>query len=124
MMNAKNHFILFVLSMLAALVYSTAVAQNLTKSVKFDPYLPGELNEQSLSSLADDDIDSARIFIERAYRLNPLSPDINANLALIRKIYNDQNRYQISRGKYTSNLEELRAKEKLDNALPSLWPKK
>lgn len=61
-------------------------AQPADKAPQFDPYLPGELNERALYALKEQDISTARILLERAYRLNPHSPDIKANLEAVRKI--------------------------------------
>lgn len=57
--------------------------------------MPGELNEYALYVLQTGDADTARILLERAYRLNPLSPDIKDNLELVRSLYESQETYNI-----------------------------
>ena len=61
-------------------------AQSLNDAPQFDPYLPGELNERALYALKENDVATAVILLERAYLLNPHSPDIKTNLELVRKI--------------------------------------
>ena len=89
---------------------------------QFDPYLPGELNERALYALKENDISTAVILLERAYRLNPNSPDIKANLEIVRKITQDKTPIQVN-GEviYLDALGNTVSPEKtLD--VPALWP--
>jgi len=70
-------------------------AETINVAPKFNPYMPGELNEYALYVLQTGDADTARILLERAYRLNPLSPDIKDNLELVRSLYESQETYNI-----------------------------
>lgn len=97
-------------------------AQPSTVAPQFDPYLPGELNERALYSLKDGDVPTAVILLERAYLLNPNSPDIKANLELVRKI--DQAKAAVQINGVPIYLDALgntvTAEEKMD--VPALWP--
>lgn len=89
---------------------------------QFDPYLPGELNERALYELKIGDISTALILLERAYRLNPNSPDVKANLELVRKINQEKMPIQVN-GEvvYLDVLGNTASPEKtLD--VPALWP--
>lgn len=79
-------FISLLALMLVLLAGSFVHAQPSTGAPQFDPYLPGELNERALYALKNDDISTALILLERAYRLNPNSPDIKSNLEIVRNI--------------------------------------
>lgn len=97
-------------------------AQPYDKAPQFDPYLPGELNERALYALKEQNISTALILLERAYRLNPHSPDIKANLELVRKIDKEKISIQID-GKvvYLDALGNTVSPESpLDS--PALWP--
>jgi hypothetical protein len=97
-------------------------AQPSDKAPQFDPYLPGELNERALYALKEQDISTALILLERAYRLNPHSPDIKANLELLRMIDKEKISIQID-GKvvYLDALGNTVSPESpLDS--PALWP--
>jgi hypothetical protein len=97
-------------------------AQPYDKAPQFDPYLPGELNERALYALKEQDISTALILLERAYRLNPHSPDIKANLELLRMIDKEKISIQID-GKvvYLDALGNTVSPESpLDS--PALWP--
>lgn len=84
------------LLLMGLLTCSMLNAQPLNIAPQFDPYLPGELNERALYALKDNDISSAIILLERAYLLNPNSPDIKANLELVRKIKQEKNPIQVN----------------------------
>ncbi|MBU3613080.1 hypothetical protein [Polynucleobacter sp. MG-27-Goln-C1] len=97
-------------------------AQSSTLTPQFDPYLPGELNERALYALKDGDVSTAIILLERAYLLNPNSPDIKANLEVVRKI--DQAKAPIQINGEPIYLDALgntvTAEEGVD--VPALWP--
>lgn len=97
-------------------------AQPSTVAPQFDPYLPGELNERALYSLKDGDVSTAFILLERAYLLNPNSPDIKANLELVRKI--DQAKAPVQINGEPIYLDALgntvTTEERID--VPALWP--
>ncbi len=97
-------------------------AQPSTVAPQFDPYLPGELNERALYALKDGDVSTAIILLERAYLLNPNSPDIKANLEVVRKI--DQAKAPIQINGEPIYLDALgntvTAEERVD--VPALWP--
>jgi hypothetical protein len=97
-------------------------AQPLNVAPQFDPYLPGELNERALYALKDNDISTAVILLERAYRLNPNSPDIKANLEIVRKIKQDKTPIQVN-GEviYLDALGNTVRPEKTED-VPALWP--
>jgi len=97
-------------------------AQPLNVAPQFDPYLPGELNERALYALKDNDISTAVILLERAYRLNPNSPDIKANLDIVRKIKQDKTPIQVN-GEviYLDALGNTVRPEKTED-VPALWP--
>jgi hypothetical protein len=111
--------LLLVMSMVAV---STLRAQPMNVAPQFDPYLPGELNERALHSLKDNDISTAVILLERAYRLNPNSPDIKANLEIVRKIKQDNAPIQVN-GEvvYLDALGNTVSREKAVD-IPALWP--
>lgn len=97
-------------------------AQPSTVAPQFDPYLPGELNERALYSLKDGDVSTAVILLERAYLLNPNSPDIKANLEAVRKIDQAKSPIQINGEPiYLDALgNTVTAEERID--IPALWP--
>ena len=97
-------------------------AQSLNDAPQFDPYLPGELNERALYALKDNDVSTAVILLERAYRLNPHSPDIKANLELVRKI--NQTKALIQINGEVVYLDALGNAVSADKAvdIPALWP--
>jgi hypothetical protein len=97
-------------------------AQPMNMAPQFDPYLPGELNERALYALKDNDISTAVILLERAYRLNPNSPDIKANLEIVRKIKQDKTPIQVN-GEviYLDALGNTVSPEKTVD-VPALWP--
>lgn len=97
-------------------------AQPLNIAPQFDPYLPGELNERALHALKDHDVSTAVILLERAYRLNPHSPDIKSNLDLVRKIDQDKTVIQINGGvMYLDDIGNTVSAEKMLD-VPALWP--
>ena len=97
-------------------------AQPLNGPPVFDPYLPGELNERALYALKEQDISTAVILLERAYRLNPHSPDIKANLEVVRKIAQEKNPIEIN-GEvvYLDALGNSVSTDKVVD-IPALWP--
>jgi hypothetical protein len=97
-------------------------AQPLNTAPQFDPHLPGELNERALYALKDHDVSTAVILLERAYRLNPHSPDIKANLEVVRQIAQDKAAIQIN-GEviYLDTLGKTVSPEKILD-VPALWP--
>jgi hypothetical protein len=111
--------LLLVMGMVAI---STLRAQPMNVAPQFDPYLPGELNERALYALKDNDISTAVILLERAYRLNPNSPDIKANLEIVRKIKQDMTPIQVN-GEviYLDALGNTVSPEKAVD-VPALWP--
>lgn len=119
----NKHALTPILLLIMGLLASTILrAQTSTIAPQFDPYLPGELNERALYSLKDGDVSTAVILLERAYRLNPNSPDIKANLELVRKI--DQAKTLIEIKGEPIYLDALgntvTIEEKVD--IPTLWP--
>jgi len=105
---------LFVSSMLSA--------QPLNGVPEFDPYLPGELNERALYALKEQDISTAVILLERAYRLNPHRPDIKVNLEVVRKIAQEKTPIEIN-GEvvYLDALGNSVSTDKVVD-IPALWP--
>jgi hypothetical protein len=120
-MNKRNLITIFILAM-GILTSSLLRAQPITIAPKFDPYLPGELNERALYALKDNDVSTAVILLERAYRLNPHSPDIKANLEIVRKIAQEKAPIQIN-GEvvYLDELGNSVSAEKVVD-VPALWP--
>jgi hypothetical protein len=97
-------------------------AQSLNEAPQFDPYLPGELNERALYSLKENDVPTAVILLERAYRLNPHSPDIKANLDLVRQIDQAKSPIQIhGEVVYLDALGNTVSTDKVVD-VPALWP--
>jgi hypothetical protein len=115
----SSSILFLVMSLLAS---STIIAQSLNEAPQFDPYLPGELNERALYALKENDVPTAVILLERAYRLNPHSPDIKANLELVRKIDQANAPTQIN-GEvvYLDALGNTVSSEKIVD-VPALWP--
>ena len=101
---------------------ATLRAQSLNEAPQFDPYIPGELNERALYSLKENDVSTAVILLERAYRLNPHSPDIKANLELVRQI--DQAKAPIQINGEVVYLDALGNTVSADKVVdvPALWP--
>ena len=97
-------------------------AQPALDAPKFDPYLPGELNERALYALQVNDVETALILLERAYRLNPNSPDIKANLGIVRNIAQEHASISIT-GEviYLDPLGNPVSSEKVLD-VPPLWP--
>ena len=120
-MNKRNLITIFILAM-GFLASPLLRAQSSNTAPKFDPYLPGELNERALYALKDNDVSTAVILLERAYRLNPHSPDIKANLEIIQKIAQDKRPVQIN-GEvvYLDELGNTVSADKVVD-IPALWP--
>ena len=110
------------LLVMGLVVCSTLRAQSLNEAPQFDPYLPGELNERALYALKENDVSTAVILLERAYRLNPHSPDIKTNLELVRKIDQAKAPIQVN-GEvvYLDALGNTLSAEKTVD-VPALWP--
>ena len=110
------------LLVMSLLTCSMLKAQPSTMAPQFDPYLPGELNERALYALKENDISTAVILLERAYRLNPHSHDIKANLELVRKIDLEKSPIQVS-GEviYLDALGNTVSPDRLVD-IPTLWP--
>jgi hypothetical protein len=118
----KRTFASILLLVMGLLATTLLRAQPSDKAPQFDPYLPGELNERALYALKEQDISTARILLERAYRLNPYSPDIKTNLEIVRKIDQQKTPIQVD-GKvvYLDALgNTLIPETSLDS--PALWP--
>ena len=115
----SSSILLLVIGMVASSMLS---AQPLSGVPVFDPYLPGELNERALYALKEQDISTAVILLERAYRLNPHSPDIKANLEAVRKIAQEKNPIEIN-GEvvYLDALGNSVSTDKVVD-IPALWP--
>jgi hypothetical protein len=117
--HISSSILFLVMSLLTCSMLS---AQSLNEAPQFDPYLPGELNERALYALKDNDVSTAVILLERAYRLNPHSPDIKANLEIVRKIAQEKAPIQIN-GEvvYLDELGNSVSAEKVVD-VPALWP--
>jgi len=115
----SSSLLFLVMGLLACSMLS---AQSLNSAPEFDPYLPGELNERALYALKEQDISTAVILLERAYRLNPYSPDIKANLELVRKIAQEKTPIEIN-GEvvYLDALGNTVSADKVVD-IPALWP--
>jgi len=115
----SSSILFLVIGLLAS---STLSAQSLSEAPQFDPHLPGELNERALYALKENDVPTAVILLERAYRLNPHSPDIKANLEFVRKIDQAKTPIQIN-GEvvYLDALGNTVSTEKIVD-IPALWP--
>lgn len=119
----NNRTSLSCLFLLMSLLASSLLrAQPSTVAPQFDPYLPGELNERALYSLKDGDVSTAVILLERAYLLNPNSPDIKTNLEIVRRIDQEKAAIQINGEPiYLDALgNTMTAEERID--VPALWP--
>ena len=110
------------LLVMGLLTCSMLRAQSLSAAPEFDPHLPGELNERALFTLKNDDIPTAVILLERAYLLNPHSPDIKANLEVVRKIAQEKTAIEIN-GEvvYLDALGNSVSADKVID-VPALWP--
>ena len=118
--HISSSLLFLVIGLLASSMLS---AQSLNSAPEFDPYLPGQLNERALYALKEQDISTAVILLERAYRLNPHSPDIKANLELVRKIAQEKTPVQLN-GEvvYLDALGNTVSNDKVVD-LPVLWPR-
>jgi hypothetical protein len=92
----NNRSTLYTLLLALGLAVSSSLSAQPSGAPQFDPYLPGELNERALYALKSDDTSTALILLERAYRLNPNSPDIKANLEIVRNINRQKLPIQVS----------------------------
>ncbi len=118
----KRTIISSVLTIVGICLSCALNAQTVMEAPKFDPYLPGELNERALYALQANDVETALILLERAYRLNPNSPDIKANLGIVRNIAQEKAPFTIS-GEviYIDPLGNPASTEKAVD-VPALWP--
>lgn len=115
--------IYFIFSLLLATSTGVDVnAQALSEAPRFDPYLPGELNERALYSLQTKDVGTALILLERAYRLNPNSPDIKANLEIVRNTSNAKIDAEVRGEVIHLDAKGNPIEEKLPTDIPALWP--
>jgi hypothetical protein len=123
-MTQKSY--LFLIGLTSILLVSAGVnAESSIGKNNLDHYMPGELNEIALESLRSNDFNSANIFIERAYRLNPLSPDINKNLEIIRSLGDSKSSYSITKHlKPNQSIDSESSLVNADTPLSPLWPKK
>lgn len=96
-------------------------AQTSAMAPQFDPYLPGELNERALYALKDDDVSTALILLERAYRLNPNSPDIKANLEIVRNIEKQKVPIQVSGEVIYLDASGNPVTPEINGEVPPLW---
>ncbi|QWE07954.1 tetratricopeptide repeat protein [Polynucleobacter ibericus] len=121
-MNQRTSTSILLFFVMGLVASSTLKAQPLNVAPQFDPYLPGELNERALYALKDNDISTAVILLERAYRLNPNSPDIKANLEVVKKI--DQEKASIQVNGEVIYLDALGNTARPEQTLevPTLWP--
>jgi tetratricopeptide (TPR) repeat protein len=111
-----------ILAMMGICLSFSLSAQPVLEAPKFDPYLPGELNERALYALQVNDVETALILLERAYRLNPNSPDIKANLGIVRNIAQENALVSVT-GEviYLDPLGNSVSSEKVVD-VPPLWP--
>lgn len=58
-------------------------------------FVPEELNQRAMEALIDNDLSSARIYLERAHRLSPNNTDITFNLDQIRKLQTSGASYDV-----------------------------
>lgn len=116
-------YLLSLLALMLTLMASLPVhAQPSTGAPKFDPYLPGELNERALYALKGDDISTALILLERAYRLNPNSPDIKSNLEIVRNIERQKLLIQVSGEVIYLDASGNPISTEITGEVPALWP--
>ncbi|MBU3577836.1 tetratricopeptide repeat protein [Polynucleobacter sp. UK-Kesae-W10] len=108
-------------------IFTTAMsvvsfAQIPEQAPRFDPYMPGELNERALYALQMQDTSTALILLERAYRLNPNSPDIKANLDIVRQIAKEKTAVEV-RGEVI-HLDAIGnpIQENQASNVPGIWP--
>ena len=97
-------------------------AQVTNVAPQFDPYLPGELNERALYALKSEDISTALILLERAYRLNPNSPDIKSNLEIVRNIDKQKLSIQVSGEVIYLDADGNPIATEITGEIPALWP--
>lgn len=111
--------LLLLISLLAS---SMVRAQVSNIAPQFDPHLPGELNQRALYELKNNNISTAVILLERAYRLNPHSPDIKANLEVVQKIVKEKAPIQINGElNYSDALSNAKPTEQVVE-VPAMWP--
>jgi len=118
----KRLSIISLLFALAIASSSASIAQTTEDAPRFDHYLPGELNERALYSLQMQDAETALILLERAYRLNPNSPDIKANLEIVRELAKNKTPVEL-RGKVV-HLDAIGnpVQESQPTNVPRIWP--
>ena len=118
----KRTIISSVLMTLGICLSCALSAQPAMDAPKFNPYLPGELNERALYALQTNDVETALILLERAYRLNPNSPDIKANLGIVRNIAQEKTPVSVTgEAVYIDPLGNPASTEKAVD-IPALWP--
>lgn len=119
-MNIRTFISLLVL-MSGLLAGSIVHAQPSTGAPQFDPYLPGELNERALYALMSEDISTALILLERAYRLNPNSPDIKSNLEIVRNIDRQKSPIQVTGEVIYLDVSGNAISNAVSEEIPALW---
>ena len=107
---------------LATTMSTVSFAQMPEQAPRFDPYMPGELNERALYALQMQDASTALILLERAYRLNPNSPDIKANVDIVRQIAKEKTQVEL-RGEVI-HLDAIGnpMQESQASNVPAIWP--
>jgi dsDNA-specific endonuclease/ATPase MutS2 len=119
-MNIRT-FISLLVMMSGLLAGSIVHAQPSTGAPQFDPYLPGELNERALYALKTEDISTALILLERAYRLNPNSPDIKSNLEIVRNIDRQKSPIQVTGEVIYLDVSGNAISNAVSEEIPALW---
>lgn len=119
-MNIRT-FISLLVMMSGLLAGSIVHAQPSTGAPQFDPYLPGELNERALYALKSEDISTALILLERAYRLNPNSPDIKSNLEIVRNIDRQKSPIQVTGEVIYLDVSGNAISNAVSEEIPALW---
>lgn len=113
----------FGLLLLIAMASSTvSIAQTTEDAPRFDHYLPGELNERALYSLQMQDTGTALILLERGYRLNPNSPDIKANLEIVRELAKQKTPVELRGRVVHLDVISNPVQESQPANIPGIWP--
>ena len=118
----NNQSTLYILLLALGLAVSSSLSAQPSGAPQFDPYLPGELNERALYALKSDDTSTALILLERAYRLNPNSPDIKANLEIVRNINRQKLPIQVSGEVIYLDVSGNPIAPESFEGVPALWP--
>lgn len=118
----NNRSTLYILFLVLGLAVSSSLSAQPSGAPQFDPYLPGELNERALYALKSDDTSTALILLERAYRLNPNSPDIKANREIVRNINRLKLPIQVSGEVIYLDVSGNPIAPESFEEVPALWP--